>query len=235
VRAAFAMAYGRPPSGSDPEAYPWPEASLRRGVHERADVGLKLAPFHVELNALVAVARGERTVLSVMPGLGFAWLWERPGSGLGHGGDRGMLGGFAEATRVTSFKLPVLVGWRGPRDRVGILLGPTIHGGFRGCRDRVRTAPDEQPGEPLRYVRVHTCAAADRGGFVGVGAHFGLQAALGTFVKLMPEFALLALPVAPRAREVAIDHVRDNFSRGDLLLQLGFAVQLGRFVRMSAM
>jgi hypothetical protein len=204
---------------------PLVEGAVRMGVHERADVGLKVGPLYLETNSVVRLAGGSRWILSVMPGLSMTWLWEAPGESLGHAGSWHALGSVDTSTRVSALRLPLLFGWHGPRDRLGLLIGPTVHAGYRDCRNVVKSDPQVSSG-----AAIHTCIARDTGGFLGVGGHVGVQIALGTFVKLMPELGLLGLPMAPPAREVYIDEPRQKFSRGDLLIHFAMGVQLGRFV-----
>lgn len=230
LRATAALAIQPAPPGTDwsnsNAVVPLVEGSVRMGVHDGIDVGVKAGPLYAELNAMLRLAQGERWILSAMPGIGAAWLWERPGEGLGHAGAWHALGTVNTSTRISSLRLPLLLGGRGLRDRVGFVFGPTAHVGYRDCRSITKFDPDVSERAPIT-----TCLAADKGAFVGIGGHVGLQLSIGTFVKLMPELSILGLPIAPRAREVYIDERREKFSRHDVIVHFAFGVQLGRFVR----
>ena len=206
------------------ELSPGVEVSARYGLHDRFDLGMKVGLFHFDVNSLVLLARGDLWVLSAMPGAGTAWLWESmPVVGLGGGSSEQALDTVKTATHVSALKLPLLFGVHAPKDRVGLVIGPTVHVGYRYCRRITRTVETEPSFES---ERVQTCTAQDRGALVGAGGHLGVQISAGRHVKLMPEISLLKVVVAPKFREVVIDETRTAMSRGDVLFQFAFAVQI---------
>ncbi len=230
VRGTQAIGAQPAPRGTDfadgNPLVPVPEGAVRTGVAEGIDVGLKLGPLSIEANSLIRLAQGESWILSAMPGLGAAWLWERPGEGWGHAGQWRALGSVDTATRVTTARLPVLLGWHGPRDRFGVVFGPTIHAGYRSCRNVTKYDPDVSA-----RVAIHTCTPADEGAVVAWGGHFGFHVAIGTFVKVMPELGLLTVPIAPAARLVNGGETRTKLSRSDRVVHFAFGFQIGRFTR----
>jgi hypothetical protein len=230
IRATPAVAFQRAPPGVDAVGViPFFEGGIRVGVHERVDVGVKAGPFYLELNSMLRLTRAGAWTLSIVPGLSNTWMWEGPGSNLGHARSSRVLGSTETATKVAAARLPLLLAWRGPRDRVSVVIGPTLHAGYRYCRTVSRSVLDDG-GE---RVSVQTCVAADRGGWLGLGGHLSFPVSLGTFVRLIPELSILGIPVAPRAREVTAGEVRTNFSEGDVVTHFAFGVQLGRFLRQA--
>jgi len=226
VHATTAVALQRAPPGAEAEGIiPFLEGAVRVGLHERFDLGLKGGPLYVELNSMLRLWHTGTWTLSIMPAFGNTWMWEAPGSKLGHSQSSRLMGPHETATKVIAAKVPLLLAWRGPRDRVSFVFGPTLHAGYRYCRSVSRSTLDAS-GE---QVSVETCVAADRGGWLAVGGHLSLPITLGTFVRLIPELSILGIPAAPRAREVAAGEVRTNFSEGDLVTHFAFGVQLGRF------
>jgi hypothetical protein len=233
LRVTPSVALRAPPppgTGMSPDESTTPdfEVAARLGLHERADLGIKAGLFHFDLNSLVLLARSEYVTFSALPGLGTAWMWEStPLVGIGGGSSEVALDTVETATRIAAFKLPLLVGLHDAKDRYGIFGGPGVQIGYRYCRSIARTVDAIYVDEtPLETRRVQTCSGADRGAFVGVGAHLGIQFYAGRWLTLLPEVSLLKLVVAPRAREVVIDETRTNVSHGDLLLQVAFGVQV---------
>ncbi len=100
--------------------------------------------------------------------------------------------------------------------------------GYRYCRtiEREVSSLYVPPYDGEGNRRVQTCTGADRGSFVGGGGHFGLQIYAGRHVTLLPEIPVLKIFVGPEARQVVIDEVRTNLSRGDTLFQFAVGAQL---------
>ncbi len=231
-RATPAVVY-RPPSssssaiekGDDPT--PGLEAALRVGVHERADIGIKVGFFHFDLNSLVLLHESRNWTVSAMPGVGIASIAE---SDPLPGGSRSevALDNMTTSTRIAALKLPLLVGMRDDADHWGLFMGPSVQVGYRYCRSSARevSALYVSPYDGTGTRRVQTCTDADRGLFVGGGGHFGLQVYAGRRVTLLPEISMLKVFAGPKAREVVIDEVRTKLSRGDLEVQFALGVQI---------
>lgn len=124
---------------------------------------------------------------------------------------------------MAALKLPLLFGWE--NRYIGLMVGPTVHTGYRFCRDSAGST--SSPAGTTGPV----CSGADKGAFLAVGGHFGLQVPLGSFVEIMPEVGVLGIPLAPEARVVGPDDVRASFSEGQIITHVALGVQLGRFVR----
>ena len=202
-------------------ARPMLEAAVRYGVSPRADVGLKAGPIFTELNSLVALWQHERAVFSLLPSLHLSWLVEEPRVITIHMSRTPTpLEGFSKATRVTSFRLPMLIGVWNKSGHWGMVTGPTVHAGYRGCK---RQAPAEGAED------YPTCIGLDKGSFVAAGAHFGLRISVGAFARIAPEVSFVRTVMGPEARVVRYDSARRYMSQGDMRLQFAFGVHVGDF------